>query len=271
MGFIRCQLTTSMMPPPFYPTASNIIFKEGAMVNLLVGTHLSSHKLSLGNLTLTISPRTARIQDINLRIIGKSRNKKGAEKNGVSANSTDRNARKITNQPNQTQPPSLSPLPSPNPKGGINVIHSKKAEGEEDEDENEEGNVSWWYDLLAQLVDSDDEEDKESEDESEEEDEDESTEEDSEEEFVEEEDQTEEEEDSENEKSEKNEEENHNNERTSIIATLSNDKEIKEEVPVKCEDPGPCLVTCKIKGVEVQECLCDPGACSSVMPYELDA
>ncbi|MED6138916.1 hypothetical protein PIB30_079044 [Stylosanthes scabra] len=173
---------------------------------------------------------------------------------------------RITNQPNQTQPPSLILLPSPNLKGGINVIHSKEAEGEEDE--NEEGSVSWWYDLLAQLVDSDDEEDEESKDESEEEDEDENAEEDSEDEFVKEEDQTEEEE-SVNKKRKKDEEENHNNERTSIIATLFNDKEIKEEVPVKCEDPGPCLVTCKINGVEVRECLCDSGAYSSVMPYKL--
>ncbi|MED6164137.1 hypothetical protein PIB30_086789, partial [Stylosanthes scabra] len=63
------QRTTSMMPQPFRHTTSNIILKEGAMVNLLVGTHLSSHKLSLGSLIPTVSPRTARIQDINLRII----------------------------------------------------------------------------------------------------------------------------------------------------------------------------------------------------------
>ncbi|MED6176665.1 hypothetical protein PIB30_090421 [Stylosanthes scabra] len=37
---------------------------------------------------------------------------------------------KITNQPTQTQPPAPNPLPSqplPNPKGGINVVHSKEA------------------------------------------------------------------------------------------------------------------------------------------------
>ncbi|MED6129007.1 hypothetical protein PIB30_103520, partial [Stylosanthes scabra] len=171
---------------------------------------------------------------------------------------------RITSQPTQIQSPSPIPLPSqplPNPKGGINVFHNKEAEGEKDEDENKEGSVNWWYNLLAQLVDSDDEEDEESEDESEEEDEDESAKEDSEDESAEEEDQTEEK------KSE--DEEEGCNKRTSFIATLLNNKEIKEEVPVKCEDPGPCLVTCKIKGVEVRECLCDPGACSSVIPYEL--
>ncbi|MED6164632.1 hypothetical protein PIB30_092096 [Stylosanthes scabra] len=38
---------------------------------------------------------------------------------------------------------------------------------------------------------------------------------------------------------------------------------------VKCEDPGPCLVTCEIRGINIKDCLCDPGACASVMPYEL--
>ncbi|MED6165513.1 hypothetical protein PIB30_100237, partial [Stylosanthes scabra] len=136
----------------------------------------------------------------------------------------------------------------------------KEAKGEKEEDENEEGSVSWWYNLLAQLVDSDDEEDEESRDESEEEDEDESTV-DSEDEYAEEEEQTEEE--------ESEDEEEVYNKRTSFIVTLFNNKEIKEEVPVKCEDRGPCLVPCRIKGVEVRECLCDPGACSNVMPYEL--
>ncbi|MED6209795.1 hypothetical protein PIB30_058151 [Stylosanthes scabra] len=130
---------------------------------------------------------------------------------------------RITSQPTQIQSPSLVSLPSqplPNPKGGIDVFHSKEAEGEKDEDENEEGTVSWWYNLLAQLVDSDDEEDEESEDESEEEDEDKSVEEDSEDEFAEEEDQTEEE--------ESEDEEEVYNKRTSFIATLFNNKELKK-------------------------------------------
>ncbi|MED6208666.1 hypothetical protein PIB30_047459 [Stylosanthes scabra] len=40
-------------------------------------------------------------------------------------------------------------------------------------------------------------------------------------------------------------------------------------MPVKCEDPGPCLVTSKIWGVDIPEYLCDLGACSNVMPYAL--
>ncbi|MED6199324.1 hypothetical protein PIB30_074917, partial [Stylosanthes scabra] len=39
------------------------------MVNLLVESHLSSHKLSLGSLIPTVSPRTAKISDITLHII----------------------------------------------------------------------------------------------------------------------------------------------------------------------------------------------------------
>ncbi|MED6219279.1 hypothetical protein PIB30_034294 [Stylosanthes scabra] len=37
------------------------------------------------------------------------------------------------------------------------------------------------------------------------------------------------------------------------MATLFNNKRVKEEIPAKCEDPDPCLVTCKIKHVVVRE------------------
>ncbi|MED6127300.1 hypothetical protein PIB30_086784 [Stylosanthes scabra] len=40
-------------------------------------------------------------------------------------------------------------------------------------------------------------------------------------------------------------------------------------MPIKCEDPSPCLVTSKIWGVDIPECLCDPGACGNVVPYAL--
>ncbi|MED6138850.1 hypothetical protein PIB30_078313 [Stylosanthes scabra] len=101
--------------------------------------------------------------------------------------------------------------------------------------------MGWWYNLLAQLVDSDDEEDEESKDESEEENEDESTEEDN------------DDEPSKEEEEESEDEEEAYNKGTSFIATLFNNKEIREEVPIKCEDPGPCLVTCRIKEVEVRD------------------
>ncbi|XP_057739951.1 uncharacterized protein LOC130957072 [Arachis stenosperma] len=37
----------------------------------------------------------------------------------------------------------------------------------------------------------------------------------------------------------------------------------------KCGDPGPCLVTCTIDGVQFVDCLCDLGACVSIMPLSV--
>ncbi|MED6109490.1 hypothetical protein PIB30_034085 [Stylosanthes scabra] len=52
---------------------------------------------------------------------------------------------------------------------------------------------------------------------------------------------------------------------TFFIATIFRGNEVKEtEMPIKCEDPGPCLVTSKIRGVDIPECLCDPGACGKI-------
>ncbi|MED6224221.1 hypothetical protein PIB30_081791, partial [Stylosanthes scabra] len=130
---------------------------------------------------------------------------------------------------------------------------------EEDEAEDEEGENDWLYELLKELENSDDEEDEESEDESKEEDEDESTEEDSEDEFVEEGDQVEEEARQEDRVKGK----------IFFINTLFKEKRNKEEVPIKCGDSGPCLVTCKIRGVSIPDCLCDPGACGNIMPFEV--
>ncbi|MED6187635.1 hypothetical protein PIB30_078227 [Stylosanthes scabra] len=148
---------------------------------------------------------------------------------------------KFTNQPTtnpQPQPSTSSPLPSqplPNPKGGINMVHN-----ENDEEEDEEDDDEWLYGLLAELEDSDDDsDDEEFEEEPEKEVEDEEVEEEP--------------------KGE-----------TFFIATIFRRNEVKEtEMPVKCEDPGPCLVTSKIRGVDIPECLCDPGACGNVMPYAL--
>ncbi|MED6152260.1 hypothetical protein PIB30_090224 [Stylosanthes scabra] len=54
-----------------------------------------------------------------------------------------------------------------------------------------------------------------------------------------------------------------------FINTLFKEKKNEEEVPIKCEDPGQCLVTCKIRGVSISDCLCDPGACENIMPFEV--
>ncbi|MED6161479.1 hypothetical protein PIB30_061056, partial [Stylosanthes scabra] len=59
-------------------------------------------------------------------------------------------------------------------------------------------------------------------------------------------------------------------EETFFIATVyGGNKATKEEIPAKCENPGPCLVTCKIRGTEIPDYMCDPGACRSVMHFEV--
>ncbi|XP_057734150.1 uncharacterized protein LOC130949452 [Arachis stenosperma] len=43
-------------------------------------------------------------------------------------------------------------------------------------------------------------------------------------------------------------------------------------IPEKCGDLGPCMVTCIIDGVQFFDCMCDLGACVSIMPlYVYDA
>ncbi|MED6153458.1 hypothetical protein PIB30_102175 [Stylosanthes scabra] len=111
---------------------------------------------------------------------------------------------------------------------------------ENDEEEDEEDDDEWLYGLLAELEDSDDDSDDE--------------------EF---------EEEPEKEVDDEEFEEEPKGE-TFFIATIFSRNEVKEiEMPVKCEDPDPCLVTSKIRGVDIPECLCDPGACGNVMPYTL--
>ncbi|MED6212556.1 hypothetical protein PIB30_084537 [Stylosanthes scabra] len=82
---------------------------------------------------------------------------------------------------------------------------------ENDEEEEEEDDDDWLYELLAELAEADDSEDEEVEEEPEKEVDDEVVEEDT--------------------KGE-----------TFFIATIFCGNEVKEtEIPVKCEDPGPCL------------------------------
>ncbi|MED6139566.1 hypothetical protein PIB30_085051 [Stylosanthes scabra] len=152
----------------------------------------------------------------------------------------------------QPQPSTSSPLPSqplPNPKGGINAVHVERDNGEEDEVEDEEGENDWLYELLAELANSDrsdDEEEGESED-----------------------DEEAEEVESEFEEEEEKVNEGNDKGKTFFIATIfSEGKIMKEEIPIKCEDPGPCTVTCKIRGVDIPDCLSDPEACGNVTPFE---
>ncbi|XP_015969945.1 uncharacterized protein LOC107493362 [Arachis duranensis] len=40
-------------------------------------------------------------------------------------------------------------------------------------------------------------------------------------------------------------------------------------LPEKCDDPGPCMVTCTVNGVQFRYCMCDLGACVSIMPLSV--
>ncbi|MED6213422.1 hypothetical protein PIB30_093168 [Stylosanthes scabra] len=167
-----------------------------------------------------------------------------------------------TSPPSQVPPRATNTLPaqpSQNPKSGINALQHKKKKGGNIGD-GEKRTYNLWYDLIAQLADEEGESEVESDEEyggefwedkvvSEEENEEDS--------------------DGDEDESEEEEENEDCSDKAFFIATLFNNKRVKEEIPAKCEDPGPCLVTCKIKHEVVRECLCDPGACSSVMPDTL--
>ncbi|MED6164084.1 hypothetical protein PIB30_086310 [Stylosanthes scabra] len=146
---------------------------------------------------------------------------------------------KFTNQPTinpqaQAQPSAPSPLrsqPLPNPKGGINAVHVDIETKGRMKLRTKKGRMTGSE--LTNSDESDDEDEDESEDEDEEEDEIESG--------------SEEEEEKVNDGSDKG--------KTFFIATLcSEGKTMKEEIPIKCEDPGPCLVTCKIQGLSIPDC-----------------
>ncbi|XP_015940054.1 uncharacterized protein LOC107465591 [Arachis duranensis] len=44
---------------------------------------------------------------------------------------------------------------------------------------------------------------------------------------------------------------------------------LMELIPRKCGDPGPCLVSCRIGGYTFHDCMCDFGACVSIMPLSI--
>ncbi|XP_072077976.1 uncharacterized protein [Arachis hypogaea] len=44
---------------------------------------------------------------------------------------------------------------------------------------------------------------------------------------------------------------------------------LMDGVPEKCGDPDPCLITCTIDAVEFVDCMCDLGACVSIMPLSV--
>ncbi|XP_016200008.1 uncharacterized protein LOC107641014 [Arachis ipaensis] len=47
------------------------------------------------------------------------------------------------------------------------------------------------------------------------------------------------------------------------------DDSISSLIPEKCNDPGPCLVTCLIDGIKFTDCMCDLGACITIMPLPI--
>ncbi|MED6208599.1 hypothetical protein PIB30_046860 [Stylosanthes scabra] len=112
------------------------------------------------------------------------------------------------------------------------MVHNEVIQEEEEEDEEEEGEDDWLYEVLAELASLDESDDEE--------------------------------------EIEKEVVEKKDEEETFFIATLfSGNKKVEEVIPTNCEDLRSCLVTCKIWGVDILECLCGPGACGSVMPFEL--
>ncbi|RYR14393.1 hypothetical protein Ahy_B04g070950 isoform A [Arachis hypogaea] len=44
---------------------------------------------------------------------------------------------------------------------------------------------------------------------------------------------------------------------------------LMEPIPKKCGDPGPCLVSCCIGGHTFHDCMCNLGACVSIMPLSI--
>ncbi|XP_016199862.1 uncharacterized protein LOC107640875 [Arachis ipaensis] len=47
------------------------------------------------------------------------------------------------------------------------------------------------------------------------------------------------------------------------------DDSISSLLPEKCNDPDPCLVTYLIGGIKFMDCMCDLGACVSIMPLSI--
>ncbi|MED6120916.1 hypothetical protein PIB30_025400, partial [Stylosanthes scabra] len=68
-----------------------------------------------------------------------------------------------TNQPTQVPPLVTNPLPaqpSQNPKNSINALQHKKKKKGRDVGDSEKRSYNLWYDLIAQLADSNDEEEE---------------------------------------------------------------------------------------------------------------
>ncbi|MED6219447.1 hypothetical protein PIB30_035939 [Stylosanthes scabra] len=163
----------------------------------------------------------------------------------------------IQPQPQSPIPNPLPPQPLPNPKGFLNVIHDEvRSEGGFEDTDNEEAEQHL-YELLLEMAGSKDRGDADSEGLMD---------------FCEEYDSDYKEDEPDQERETENEwgkETQSNDEKLFFVNTIFDERKDEEEMPTKCEDPGACLVTCKIRGVDIHECLCDPWACRNIMPHEL--
>ncbi|MED6194312.1 hypothetical protein PIB30_027435 [Stylosanthes scabra] len=162
-------------------------------------------------------------------------------------------------QPQLPIPNLLPSQPLPNPKEGLNAINDKSESEEEAKDTNDEEAEQQLYELLLEMTGSKSEEDEDSGEILD---------------FCEEFDSDYKKGDSDKERRSegewRNEVKTQNNKgEVFFVNTIFKEKKNEEELPTKCEDPGPCLVTCKIRRVDVPGCLCDPGACGNIMPHAL--
>ncbi|MED6159567.1 hypothetical protein PIB30_043432 [Stylosanthes scabra] len=253
------------MMDPHKTTNTNYNLKGGVITNKGVGT--PTNNLNTANpTTTTIYHKIPKIQDTNLHTVG----------NHIHQTTIlDPLMKKHSDTSAPPPPPNPSPLPSqplPNPKGGINVV-----EKENEKKEKRKARTEWLIELIAkanEMVESDDENWWDESDESDEED----SEDEDEEWEVEEENEVEVEVEKEDVKEEVVEKEQVNEaleEEAKIVeecgklclpTIFEGEKVHKPILPVKCEDPRPCLVTCEVRGISIPDCLCDPGACASVMP-----
>ncbi|MED6111151.1 hypothetical protein PIB30_049795 [Stylosanthes scabra] len=139
----------------------------------------------------------------------------------------------LQHRPLPAIPSPLSSQPLPNPNGGLNAINDNSESEKEAVDTDNEEAEQQLCELLIKVADSKDEDIGEILD------------------FYEEFDNDYKEEESEEGKlaggwGSETETQNYQGEMLSIN-TISDNKKDKEELPIKCEDPGPCLVTCRIK------------------------
>ncbi|MED6151436.1 hypothetical protein PIB30_082469 [Stylosanthes scabra] len=166
----------------------------------------------------------------------------------------------IQPQPQPLIPNPLPPQPLPNSKGFLNAIHDEVRSEDKSKDMDDEKAEQHLYELLLEMAGSKHRGDADSKGLMD---------------FCEEYDNGYKEDEPDQERETEDEwgkETQSNGEKVLFVNTISDGRKDEEEMPTKCEDLGACLVTCKIRGVDIHECLCDPGACreindSSRLPY----